>query len=170
MARRRGGLDELKEAIDELLRNRATKKAADDQTASASDNADGNADDYVKRAEEICKRNDINMVIENTDNIPAYMKRTYKDLYDNGFRFCYDIGHDGLSYDIIYEINEELNLPFDEFHIHDGTRKKCHLALGDGEIDIKKFKDLAIKNNAFVVIEVKQKSDLLVSVPIFNKL
>ncbi|MBQ9124090.1 MAG: TIM barrel protein [Acholeplasmatales bacterium] len=123
-----------------------------------------------KRAEEICKRNDINMVIENTDNIPAYMKRTYKDLYDNGFRFCYDIGHDGLSYDIIYEINEELNLPFDEFHIHDGTRKKCHLALGDGEIDIKKFKDLAIKNNAFVVIEVKQKSDLLVSVPIFNKL
>lgn len=123
-----------------------------------------------KRAEEICKRNDINMVIENTDNIPAYMKRTYKDLYDNGFRFCYDIGHDGLSYDIIYEINEELNLPFDEFHIHDGTRKKCHLALGDGEIDIKKFKDLAIKNNAFVVLEVKQKSDLLVSVPIFNKL
>ena len=123
-----------------------------------------------KRAEEICKRNDINMVIENTDNIPAYMKRTYKDLYDNGFRFCYDSGHDGLSYDIIYEINEELNLPFDEFHIHDGTRKKCHLALGDGEIDIKKFKDLAIKNNAFVVIEVKQKSDLLVSVPIFNKL
>ena len=120
-----------------------------------------------KRAEEICKRNDINMVIENTDNIPAYMKRTYKDLYDNGFRFCYDIGHDGLSYDIIYEINEELNLPFDEFHIHDGTRKKCNLALGDGEIDIKKFKDLAIKNNAFVVIEVKQKSDLLVSVPIF---
>lgn len=123
-----------------------------------------------KRAEEICKRNDINMVIENTDNIPSYMKRTYKDLYDNGFRFCYDIGHDGLSYDIIYEINKELNLPFDEFHIHDGTRKKCHLALGDGEIDIKKFKDLAIKNNAFVVLEVKQKSDLLVSVPIFNKL
>ena len=123
-----------------------------------------------KRAEEICKRNDINMVIENTDNIPAYMKRTYKDLYDNGFRFCYDIGHDGLSYDIIYEINEELNLPFDEFHIHDGTRKKCHLALGEGEIDIKKFKELAIKNNAYVVLEVKQKSDLLVSVPIFNKL
>ena len=56
VARRRGGLDELKEAIDELLRNRATKKAADDQTASASDNADGNADDYVKRAEEICNQ------------------------------------------------------------------------------------------------------------------
>lgn len=123
-----------------------------------------------KKAEDICKANGINMVIENTDNIPTYMKRTYKDLFDNGFRFCYDIGHDGLSYDIIYEINSELNLPFDEFHIHDGTRKTCHLTLGEGEIDIKKFKDLAIANNAYVVLEVKQKSDLISSVPYFNNL
>lgn len=123
-----------------------------------------------KKAEAICNENGINMVIENTDNIPKYMKRVYKDLYDNGFRFCYDIGHDGLSYDIIYEINSELNLPFDEFHIHDGTRKTCHLTLGEGEIDIKKFKDLAIANNAYVVLEVKQKSDLISSVPYFNNL
>lgn len=123
-----------------------------------------------KKAEEICKENGINMVIENTDNIPEYMKRTYKDLHKNGFRFCYDIGHDSLSYDIIYTINNELNLPFDEFHIHDGTRKKCHLTLGEGEIDIKKFKNLAIKNNAYVVLEVKQKSDLIASVPYFKGL
>lgn len=123
-----------------------------------------------KKAEAICNESGINMVIENTDNIPKYMKRVYKDLYDNGFRFCYDIGHDGLSYDIIYEINSELNLPFDEFHIHDGTRKTCHLTLGEGEIDIKKFKDLANANNAYVVLEVKQKSDLIESVPYFNNL
>lgn len=123
-----------------------------------------------KKAEAICKENGINMVIENTDNIPSYMKRVYKDLYDNNFRFCYDIGHDSLSYDIIYNINSELNLPFDEFHIHDGTRTKCHLALGEGEIDIKKFKNLADTNNAYVVLEVKQKSDLLVSVPLFKNM
>ena len=123
-----------------------------------------------KKAEAICNENGINMVIENTDIIPVYMKRVYKDLYDNGFRFCYDIGHDGLSKDIIYEINSELNLPFDEFHIHDGTRSKCHLALGEGERDIKKFKKLAQDNNAYVVLEVKQMSDLLSSVPYFNKL
>jgi len=123
-----------------------------------------------KKAEKICNDNGINMVIENTDNIPAYMKGVYKDLYNNGFRFCYDIGHDSLSYDIVYEVNSELNLPFDEFHIHDGTRKKCHLTLGEGEIDIKKFKELAIKNNAYVVLEVKQKGDLLASVPFFNNL
>lgn len=123
-----------------------------------------------KKAEKICNDNNINMVIENTDNIPSYMKRVYYDLYKQGFRFCYDIGHDSLSYDIVYNINNELNLPFDEFHIHDGTRAKCHLSLGNGDIDIKKFKELANKNNAYVVLEVKQKSDLIESVPIFKNL
>lgn len=123
-----------------------------------------------KKALDICNENGINMVIENTDNIPNFMKKTYLDLYKSGFRFCYDIGHDSLSYDIVYNVNKELNLPFDEFHIHDGTRTKCHLSLGKGEIDIKKFKDLADANNAYVVLEVKQKSDLIESVPIFKNL
>ena len=124
-----------------------------------------------KRAEDICNTYNINMVIENTDNIPEYTKRTYRDLYKAGFRFCYDIGHDHLSYDIVWNTLEEIELPFDEFHIHDAKdRKKCHLALGEGVLDISKFKNLAIKNNAYVVLEVKQKSDLVVSVPLFKKL
>ena len=124
-----------------------------------------------KRAEDICNQYNINMVIENTDNIPEYTKRTYEDLYKAGFRFCYDIGHDHLSYDIVWNTLEKLDLPFDEFHIHDAKdRKKCHLALGEGTLDISKFKKLAIKNNAYVVLEVKQKSDLVVSVPLFKNL
>ena len=124
-----------------------------------------------KRAEDICNQYNINMVIENTDNIPDYTKRTYEDLYKAGFRFCYDIGHDHLSYDIVWNTLEKLDLPFDEFHIHDAKdRKKCHLALGEGTLDISKFKNLAIKNNAYVVLEVKQKSDLVVSVPLFKNL
>ena len=57
-------------------------------------------DEYIKRlvknlkkAEAICNKNNIKMVIENT-NIPAYMTKTYKDLYKNNFKFNYDIGHD----------------------------------------------------------------------------
>jgi len=124
-----------------------------------------------KRAEDICNQYDINMVIENTDNIPEYTKRTYQDLYKAGFRFCYDIGHDHLSYDIVWNTLEKIELPFDEFHIHDAKdRKKCHLALGEGVLDVAKFKRLAEKNNAYVVLEVKQKSDLVVSVPLFKKL
>ena len=135
-------------------------------------------DEYIKRlvdnfnkASLICKKHNINMVIENTDNIPSYTTKTYHDLLKNNFRFCYDIGHDHLSNDIVWNLLKDINLPFDEFHIHDAKdRKKCHLALGEGCLDIKKFKDLAIKNNAYVVLEFKQKEDLLVSVPLFKKL
>ena len=110
-------------------------------------------------------------IIENTDNTPSYQRRTYLDLYKEGFRFCYDIGHDHLSNDIILGLLKEVSLPFDEFHIHDAkNRSTCHLALKDGTIDISKYKSLAEKNNAYVVLEVKQESDLVKSVPIFRSL
>ena len=125
----------------------------------------------LKEAESICRKYGMNMVIENTDNTPEYQRRTYKDLFKEGFRFCYDIGHDHLSNDIILGLLKEVSLPFDEFHIHDAkNRSTCHLALKDGTIDISKYKSLAEKNNAYVVLEVKQESDLVKSVPIFRSL
>ena len=123
----------------------------------------------LKKAEEICNKYNIKMVIENTNN-PNYMIKTYKDLYNNNFKFNYDIGHDNNDNDQLFNIIKTIPLQFDEFHIHDGNKKTCHLALSEGNIDIKYFKDLAIKNNSYVVLEVKQKTDLLKSVPIFNKL
>ena len=135
-------------------------------------------DSYIKRlvknlkeAEGICRKYDMNMVIENTDNTPAYQARVYQDLYKEGFRFCYDIGHDHLSNDIVLGLLKEVSLPFDEFHIHDAkNRSTCHLALSQGTLDIAKYKRLAESNNAYVVLEVKQESDLLTSVPAFRKL
>ena len=60
---------------------------------------------------------------------------------------------------------------FQEFHFHDGKdRKKCHVALGEGTIDLKKFKDLTIKHDAWVNLEVKQASDLEISVPYFRNI
>lgn len=135
-------------------------------------------DEYIKRfianlhrAEKICNTYGIRMVIENTDNISSYTKKTYKEMYDAGFKFCYDIGHDHLSYDIVQSVLEEIPLEFQEFHFHDGKdRKKCHLALGEGTIDLKKFKELTIKHDAWVNLEVKQASDLRISVPYFKNL
>ena len=125
----------------------------------------------LKEAESICHKYDMNMVIENTDNTPKYQARVYKDLYKEGFRFCYDIGHDHLSNDIVLDLLKEVNLPFDEFHIHDAkNRSACHLALSEGTLDIARYKRLAEKNDAFVVLEVKQESDLVKSVPIFRSL
>ena len=135
-------------------------------------------DSYIKRlirnlkeAESICHKYDMKMVIENTDNTPSYQRRTYLDLYKEGFRFTYDIGHDHLSNDIILGLLKEVSLPFDEFHIHDAkNRSTCHLALKEGTLDISKYKSLAEKSNAYVVLEVKQVSDLVKSVPLFKKL
>ena len=135
-------------------------------------------DSYIKRlvanlkgAEAICHKYDMNMVIENTDNTPAYQARVYLDLYKEGFRFCYDIGHDHLSNDLVLGLLKDVNLPFDEFHVHDAkNRSTCHLALGTGTLDIAKYKRLAEKNNAYVVLEVKQESDLISSVPLFKQL
>ena len=133
-------------------------------------------DEYIKRlvknlkkAEEICNKNNIKMVIENT-NIPSYMIKTYKDLYNNNFKFNYDIGHDDNDKYMLLNIINDIPLKFDEFHIHDGNTKTCHLALTEGTIDIKKYKQMAIDNDAYVVLEVKQKADLIKSVPIFNDL
>ena len=135
-------------------------------------------DSYIKRlvanlkeAENICHKYNVNMVIENTDNTPDYQARVYQDLYKEGFRFCYDIGHDHLSNDIVLGLLNDVSLPFDEFHVHDAkNRSTCHLALGTGVLDIAKYKRLAENSNAYVVLEVKQESDLLISVPLFRQM
>ena len=135
-------------------------------------------DSYIKRlvsnlkeAEAICHKYDMNMVIENIDTTPTYQAKVYLDLYKEGFRFCYDIGHDHLSNDIVLGLLKGVNLPFDEFHVHDAkNRSTCHLALNAGTLDIAKYKRLAEKNDSYVVLEVKQESDLVSSVPVFRKM
>ena len=123
----------------------------------------------LKKTKEICESNSMNLVIENVDITPEYLKKTYVALKESGFHFCYDIGHDHLSNDVVWNLQQDLDLPFDEFHIHDAKqRTKCHLCLGDGELDIRRFKELAVRNNAYVVLEVKQSKDLRRSVPLFN--
>ena len=123
----------------------------------------------LRRAEKICNKNGIKMVIENTKT-PNYMLKTYKDLYYLDFKFNYDIGHDYNDNQMIYNISKVIPLKFDEFHIHDANKVKDHLALTEGEINLKEYKDLATKNNAYVVLEVKNQEDLEKSVPIFNNL
>lgn len=125
----------------------------------------------LNEAQCVCGDYEANLVIENVDLMPPFMKRVYPRLKEEGFRFCFDIGHDHLSQDLLWNLQKECSLPFDEFHIHDAKeRKKCHLALGEGELNILPFKRLAEENDAYVVLEVKQGSDLRISVPAFRAL
>lgn len=125
--------------------------------------------DNLKKAEDICKKYNIEMVIENT-NIPNYMTKTYRDLNKNNFKFNYDIGHDDNDKYMLLNILNTEKINFNEFHIHDGNQKTCHLALGQGNIDITFYKKMAKENNAYVVLEVKNSYDLKISVPYFKSL
>lgn len=112
------------------------------------------------------------MVIENVDGAKGanFLVKSFKQLHEEGFHFNFDIGHDNIEQDYLYRLNEEINMKFDEFHFHDGNRKQCHLALGEGTIELKKYKDLAKQNVAYVLLEVKSSEDLIKSVPYFKNL
>lgn len=133
-------------------------------------------DEYIKRlisnlrkAEKICNENGMEMVLENTDYLAAFMKKTYLALSEAGFKFNYDIGHDRCSGDfLLNEVIDEAGLSFKEMHIHDSDGKKCHLSIGEGDTDLKKYERF-MKDN-YLLLEVKQKSDLLTSVPKFKKI
>lgn len=115
---------------------------------------------------------DIKMVIENVDGAENadFLLDNYYAFEREGFKFNYDIGHDARSDSKLFKFIQKHELKFDVFHFHDANKKGCHLALGDGDIDLKYFKDLAVKNNAWVLLEVKSSDDLIKSVPYYKNL
>ncbi len=123
----------------------------------------------LKRADEICRKNGIQLVLENTDYLAKFVKKTYKILAENNFKLNYDIGHDRVSGDfLLKEVIPEYNLAFSELHVHDSDGQKCHLAIGEGDCNLMDYKKFM--TDAYVLLEVKQKSDLLVSVPRFREI
>lgn len=124
----------------------------------------------LSRAEAILTKYGIKMVIENTDTFQPFMMKNYEGLKANGFKFNFDIGHDNLSKDCLLQASKDYDLKFSEFHFHDANRKTCHLALGEGNLNLKFFKDMTIKNDAYVLLEVKDSNDLKKSVPYFKNL
>lgn len=123
----------------------------------------------IKIWDEFSKENNVNLLLENT-KIPPFMKNVYIEELRNNFNFTYDIGHDDTSSYELKKLIEQYNFVFKEFHFHDGNTKTCHLALNEGTMNLKYFKNLAIRNGAYVVLEVKNKDDLIKSVNRFNNL
>jgi sugar phosphate isomerase/epimerase len=122
----------------------------------------------LKKADEICGQNGMMLVIENTDYLAAYHKRTYEILSSNGFKFNYDIGHDRIGGDfLLSEIIPSLNLKFHELHVHDALGDKCHLAIGEGDTDFSLYS--RFMNDALVLLELKSSEDLYSSIPRFKR-
>ena len=99
----------------------------------------------------------ITICVENTDG--HHHQFTQKAiallLESKAFALTYDIGHNfcmgGGDERIILQNKDRLR----HMHMHDAAGEKCHLALGDGEIDIPKYVALASALDLRVVLETK---------------
>ncbi len=98
------------------------------------------------------------IAVENTDGFREYEKKAVDYLLESPkFGLTWDIGHSKAAGEkdvpFILEHRERLI----HFHIHDGSEMppKNHLALGDGEIDLRDRLEQARDRNARCVLETK---------------
>lgn len=101
---------------------------------------------------------DIMIAIENTNGFRGFEKQAIKYLLESDkFGLTWDIGHSKATAenDVPFILDNQNHLV--HFHIHDATQTplRDHLALGDGEIDIRKRLELAAQRNARCVLETK---------------
>lgn len=129
---------------------------------------------YIKRLEEnlnkikfLLDKYHIDLVLENV-KVPYFIEKTYLDLFKAGFVFNYDIGHDYTDNNKLKELLVNYNLIFKEFHFHDGSSKRCHLSLGEGDMNLEFYKSLITCQ--YVVLEVKSSSDLVLSINKFKNI
>ncbi|WP_242826399.1 sugar phosphate isomerase/epimerase family protein [Butyrivibrio sp. VCB2001] len=113
---------------------------------------------FREKCEEWIGDSDIRIAVENTDGFREYEKKAIEFLLDSPrFGLTWDIGHSKAigEKDVPFIMSHQDHLI--HFHIHDGSENppRNHLALRDGEIDIKDRLNLAKERNARCVLETK---------------
>ena len=130
-----------------------------------------NDNDYVPRTlntlktiREILHTFGISIVCENVP-IHPFMETLYKTLNEHGFMFCFDIGHNVIYNDYLYEsFKSKYNLFVSHMHMHNVYNKKDHQELSIGELYIPDYIKYAKDNNIDIVIEVKDLENLKKSI------
>ena len=122
---------------------------------------------FRSRCEEWIGDSDIRIAVENTDGFRGYEEKAIEYLLESPvFGLTWDIGHSKAAgeKDVPFLMKHRDRLI--HFHIHDGkeTPPKNHLALGDGEIDLRARLELAEERKARCVLETKTVEALKTSV------
>lgn len=122
-------------------------------------------DSFIKfrtLCEEWIGDSDIVVSIENTDGFREYEKRAIEYLLESPkFALTWDIGHSKAAGETDVPFIMEHSDKLKHFHIHDGfaesdkQKARNHLALGDGEINIRERLSMADDRNARCVLETK---------------
>lgn len=118
---------------------------------------------------ELCERelqgSQTKIVIENTDGFtPAEQTAIAELLGSPVFGLTLDIGHSHAVGDRDIPFYQAFDRRMIHMHAHDAKGKSNHLALGDGEIDLKQRLAWAQRNGARVVLETKTIQALRTSV------
>ena len=99
---------------------------------------------------------DMKICIENCNGYPAFQREALDILLESPvFGLTFDVGHNhgcgGIDEPYILQNKEHLC----HMHLHDAVGKKNHMALGTGELDVRKYLALAEEQNCRVVLETK---------------
>ena len=98
----------------------------------------------------------VKLCIENTDGYKDFQEEAIETLLASPcFALTWDIGHSHAAgnTDEAFLLRRKNRLA--HFHIHDAQGKRCHLALGEGEIDLASRLRTAREVNAGCVLETK---------------
>ena len=120
-----------------------------------------NFNESCKTLNKIAKDNNIEINFENTKIQPFTITAIeIINKYDY-LGFTLDIGHNEKNGNKAYPLFNQNN-KVRHIHLHDYNGKSDHLTIGQGIIDFNKYKN--ILNNNYIVIEVKETSELIESI------
>lgn len=127
--------------------------------------------DFKELCEAAIGDSNIKICIENSNGYGAYAKKGIELLLESKvFSLTYDLGHDhviqGKDETFIRKHKDRLI----HMHVHDAIGTKNHLAIGEGEIDMKEKLSLARECSCRCVLETKTIAGLTKSVKQLNSL
>ena len=112
---------------------------------------------FRNKCEEAIGSADIKICIENTNGYHHSFLKKSLDLLQKSpiFALTLDIGHSAVTGFVDEIVIAEYENSLTHMHVHDATSTSNHLPLGEGELDLSKYVNLAVKHNCRGVIETK---------------
>jgi len=123
---------------------------------------DAYREDYLRCTREFmaacedASKGDVNICIENTDGFQPFRQEAIEVMLESPMFFLtLDVGHDCVAHNVDRPFYDKHFEKLRHMHLHDAVGADCHLAFGDGKLDIAALIERGEKTHARAVIEVK---------------